>query len=91
MVLVSTGVVRQRLSVFLKILGFLKNFLKINPARIRSAICIDFLVGCVKYRIQFSIEWYHFQFAEPLNKNFFFAWPEIPRAVEEILFLDSAD
>ncbi len=87
MMLVSTGVVRQPLSVFFKILGFLKNFLKINPARIRSAICVD----CVKYRIQFSIEWYHFQFAEPLNKNFFFATPEIPRAVEEILFLDSAD
>jgi len=47
---------------------FLKNFSKINPVRIRSATCVEFLVGYVEYKFQFSIEWYQFQFAESKNK-----------------------
>jgi hypothetical protein len=53
---------------FLRNTRFLKKFLKINPVRIRSATCVGFLVDCVEYRIQFSIEWYQFQSAESKNK-----------------------
>ncbi len=53
---------------FLQNTRFLKNFLKINPVRIRSATCVGFLVDCVEYTIQFSIEWYQFQSAESKNK-----------------------
>jgi hypothetical protein len=42
--------------VFFKILDFLKFFLTLNPARICLGTRIDFLVDCVEYKFQFSIE-----------------------------------
>ncbi len=54
---VAIGVVEQKLGFLTKIPGFLP----LNLVRIRSATCVDFLNGCVRCRIEFSIEWCQFQ------------------------------
>jgi hypothetical protein len=72
--------------VFLKMLNFLTFLLTVNSARIRLGTCVDFLVDCIEYRIQFSIEWCQFQLTLIRGKKVLQLTKEFLSRVEIFLF-----